>query len=155
MSGAVREAEGVKIYFDAISTGEQSPSLTCCSSNAMRAPFLVFTVRCLLCRCPRGSRCAGDGWDPANIVHVSSALPATRRSRFRCSGGQCRWSQSPDASPADVAASWWHAVRELIDAVVEDAPRRRAAIETLDTLVNHVAAHEIGHAIYRCRVCAH
>lgn len=40
------------------------------------------------------------------------------------------------------------AVRELIDAVVADAPTRRQSIETLDTLVNHVAAHEVGHAIY-------
>ena len=55
--GAVREAEGVKIYFDAISTGEQSPSLIWCCSSAARAPFLMFTVRCLLCRCPRGSGC--------------------------------------------------------------------------------------------------
>jgi hypothetical protein len=42
-------------------------------------------------------------------------------------------------------------VRELIDAVVADASNRRECIDTLDTLVNHVAAHEVGHAIYSVR----
>ena len=42
-------------------------------------------------------------------------------------------------------------MRALIDAVVADAPKRRECVETLDTLVNHVAAHEVGHAIYSVR----
>mmetsp|Transcript_20019 Transcript_20019/g.60503 ORF Transcript_20019/g.60503 Transcript_20019/m.60503 type:complete len:574 (-) Transcript_20019:1909-3630(-) len=45
-------------------------------------------------------------------------------------------------------ASREEAVRSLIDRVVEGAEGRRSALETTDTLVNHVAAHEIGHAIY-------
>jgi hypothetical protein len=50
------------------------------------------------------------------------------------------------------AACTHTAVRALIDAVVADAPTRRGCVETLDTLVNHVAAHEVGHAIYSVRV---
>ena len=46
------------------------------------------------------------------------------------------------------------AVRALIDAVVADAPMRRECVQTLDTLVNHVAAHEVGHAIYSVRSVA-
>lgn len=40
------------------------------------------------------------------------------------------------------------AVRQLIDKAVEGAAVRREALSMTDTLVNHVAAHEIGHAIY-------